>query len=230
MRLIDAELFKKQVAAMTIRNGYIPEKANALCELIDSQPTAFDVGKVVKQLDKASDYYEFDEQGKEHVQMINLTEALEIVNSMTRAERRRQAKMQEKCQVPLNLNLTVAQVAGMTGQQASILQTYLKRMEQQKTEAVTDAVIREAQEKLERAEDYITITNIIISLYAIKFSWGFTKANKKFLKNWKAAMDYVDRIGVAKAYELAHKEMDIDVEFEDLANYNIYEEMGFNRE
>ena len=64
MRLIDAELFKKQVAAMTIRNGYIPEKANALCELIDSQPTAFDVGKVVKQLDKASDYYEFDEQGK----------------------------------------------------------------------------------------------------------------------------------------------------------------------
>lgn len=145
---------------------------------------------------------------------------------MTRAERRRQAKMQEKCQVPLNLNLTVAQVAGMTGQQASILQTYLKRMEQQ----TTDAVIREAQEKLERAEDYITITNIIISLYAIKLSWGFTKANKKFLQNWKAAMDYVNRIGVAKAYELAHKEMDIDVEFEDLANYNIYEEMGFNRE
>lgn len=138
--------------------------------------------------------------------------------------------MQEKCQVPLNLNLTVAQVAGMTGQQASILQTYLKRMEQQTTEAATDAVIREAQEKLERAEDYITITNIIISLYAIKLSWGFTKANKKFLQNWKAAMDYVNRIGVAKAYELAHKEMDIDVEFEDLANYNIYEEMGFNRE
>lgn len=51
MRLIDAELFKKQVAAMTIRNGYIPEKANALCELIDSQPTAFDVGKVVEQLE-----------------------------------------------------------------------------------------------------------------------------------------------------------------------------------
>ena len=34
---------------------------------------------------------------------------------MTRAERRRQARMQEKYQVPLNLNLTVAQVAGMTG-------------------------------------------------------------------------------------------------------------------
>ena len=89
---------------------------------------------------------------------------------MTRAERRRQARMQEKCQVPLNLNLTVAQVSGMTGQQASILQTYLKRMEQQTTETATDAVIREAQEKLERAEDYITVTNIIISLYAIKLA------------------------------------------------------------
>ena len=51
MRLIDAELFKKQVEAMTIRNGYIPEKANALCELIDSQPTAFDVEKVIEQIE-----------------------------------------------------------------------------------------------------------------------------------------------------------------------------------
>ncbi|MFR2212955.1 MAG: hypothetical protein ACLS61_03540 [Ruminococcus sp.] len=57
-------------------------------------------------------------------------------------------------------------------------------------------------EKLEWAEDYITITNIIISLYAIKFSWGFTKANKKFLKNWKAAMDYVDRIELRKLMSL----------------------------
>lgn len=51
----------------------------AIGAVIDKQPTAFDVDKVVKQLDKASDYYEFDEQGKEHVQMINLTEAIEIV-------------------------------------------------------------------------------------------------------------------------------------------------------
>lgn len=99
---------------------------------------------------------------------------------MTRAERRRQAKMQEKCQVPLNLNLTVAQVAGMTGQQASILQTYLKRMEQQKTEAVTDAVIREAQEKLERAEDYITITNIAPGV-RLKIMWQ--KIQKSFIQS-----------------------------------------------
>lgn len=51
----------------------------AIGAVIDEQPTVFDVDEVVKQLDKASDYYEFDEQGKEHVQMINLTEAIEIV-------------------------------------------------------------------------------------------------------------------------------------------------------
>mgnify|MGYP000094413526 FL=1 len=72
--------------------------------------------------------------------------------------------------------------------------------------------------------------NIIISIYAIKFAWGFTKANKRFLDNWNAAKDYVDRVGIAKAYEYAKRDMDIDIEFEDLANYNIYEELGFNRE
>lgn len=51
----------------------------AIGAVIDEQPTVFDVDKVVEQLDKASDYYEFDEQGKENVQMINLTEAIEIV-------------------------------------------------------------------------------------------------------------------------------------------------------
>ena len=50
MRLIDAELFKKQVAAMAIKNGYAPEKANALCKLIDNQPTAYDIEKVVEEI------------------------------------------------------------------------------------------------------------------------------------------------------------------------------------
>lgn len=149
---------------------------------------------------------------------------------MNRAERRRQAREQEKAQLPLNLNLTLAQVAGMTGQQVSILQTYLKRKEQETTENVKDAVIREAKEKLERAEDYIAIVNILISLYAIKMTWGFTEENKCFLDNYNAARDYVDRIGAAKAYEFVQKDMGIDIEFEDLENYNIYKELGFDRE
>ena len=124
---------------------------------------------------------------------------------MNRAEMRRKAREQEKCRLPLNFKMQLGQVAGLTGQQSMILQNYLKAREDE-------------------------ITHIIISIYAIKFSWGFTKANKKFLDNWKSAMEYVNRIGVAKAYEYAKRDMDIEVEFEDLANYNIYEELGLNRE
>ena len=51
-RLIDADAFKRQVAGMAISNNYPANKANALCELIDAQPTAYDPDKVVEQLEK----------------------------------------------------------------------------------------------------------------------------------------------------------------------------------
>lgn len=56
MRLIDADEFQKQIAGMEILSNYPPNKANALCELIDSQPTAFDVENIIKQLEKERDY------------------------------------------------------------------------------------------------------------------------------------------------------------------------------
>lgn len=52
MRLIDADEFQKQIAGMKILSNYPPNKANALCELIDSQPTAFDVENVVSNLEQ----------------------------------------------------------------------------------------------------------------------------------------------------------------------------------
>lgn len=87
MRLIDADLLKESISKRLKSfnpDGTEIEVADALALVntmmeIDEQPTAFDLDKVVEQLDKVSDYYEFDEQGKEHVQMINLTEAIEIV-------------------------------------------------------------------------------------------------------------------------------------------------------
>ena len=53
MRLIDADNFKTQVAAAAISNGFMQssEKARVMIELIDMQPTAFDVDKVVEQLE-----------------------------------------------------------------------------------------------------------------------------------------------------------------------------------
>lgn len=51
-RLIDADAFERQIAGTTIANSYSVNKANALCELIDAQPTAFNLDKVVKQLEE----------------------------------------------------------------------------------------------------------------------------------------------------------------------------------
>ena len=48
-------------------------------QIIDKQPTAYDIDKVVKRLDKASDCYECNEQGREYVRMIDLIDAVEIV-------------------------------------------------------------------------------------------------------------------------------------------------------
>lgn len=52
MRLIDADAFERQVAGMTIANSYSVNKANALCELIDAQPTAYDPDKIVEQAEE----------------------------------------------------------------------------------------------------------------------------------------------------------------------------------
>lgn len=77
-RLIDADELIKYIKIWEIGTS-ISSDQKEFVDCINRQPTAFDLDEVVKQLDKASDYYEFDEQGKEHVQMLNLIEALEIV-------------------------------------------------------------------------------------------------------------------------------------------------------
>lgn len=57
MRLIDADEFEKQIAGMTIANNYPVKKASALCDLIDAQPTAYDLDKVVEWLQDESCKY-----------------------------------------------------------------------------------------------------------------------------------------------------------------------------
>lgn len=56
-RLIDADVFKSQIAGMAISNNYPANKANALCELIDAQPTAYDPDKVVEQLENERKFW-----------------------------------------------------------------------------------------------------------------------------------------------------------------------------
>lgn len=75
MRLIDADRLKEVVS----RNFSHTGGAEVMCQIIDKQPTAYDIDKVVKRLDKASDCYECTEQGRECVRMIDLIDAVEIV-------------------------------------------------------------------------------------------------------------------------------------------------------
>ena len=72
MRLIDADELKRSIS----QNNNIPR---IFQQVRNVQPTAYDIDKVVEELDKSSDYYECEEQGREHVQMVDLTDAIEIV-------------------------------------------------------------------------------------------------------------------------------------------------------
>lgn len=90
MRLIDAdallELYNLKDAtkygnkdAKQQEHSYSTMMMYEIADMIEDAPTAYDVEKVVEKLDKASDYYECEEQGREHVQMVDLSEAIDIV-------------------------------------------------------------------------------------------------------------------------------------------------------
>lgn len=78
--LIDADAFKRQIAGMTIANSYSVNKANALCELIDAQPIAYDVDAVVKQLEAVDNQIEIQyENNYEKGLSDGIEKAVEIV-------------------------------------------------------------------------------------------------------------------------------------------------------
>lgn len=88
---------------------------------------------------------------------------------MNRAERRRMQKQAVKNNmvVPLRVvNQTDEQVAAQTGVKITQLKSYLSARE----EEIKKFAVLEAQEKLWKAEDYIAVANILISIYAIKMS------------------------------------------------------------
>ena len=79
-RLIDADAFKRQIAGMTIANSYSVNKANALCELIDAQPIAYDVDAVLKQLEAVDNQIEIQyENNYEKGLSEGIEKAVEIV-------------------------------------------------------------------------------------------------------------------------------------------------------
>lgn len=142
---------------------------------------------------------------------------------MNRAERRRRQKTATKSQIPAPLNVrnfTLEQISDTTGVRIESLKEYLNARENE----IRLAIIQEAQEKLCKAEDYLAVANVLISLFAIKMTWGFTKANQRFLENLNAAMQYVNRIGIDEAYKQIKTEMGVRLEFDSM---DINKEFGF---
>jgi len=64
MRLIDADFFKQQIAAATLKNNIEPNKVLALIEIVEAQPTAFDLENAVGKLEDRLKYTR-EEQSKD---------------------------------------------------------------------------------------------------------------------------------------------------------------------
>ena len=150
---------------------------------------------------------------------------------MNRAERRRQQKVAEKTRLsaPYNFsNFSLEQISKATGARVESLKLYLMQLEEELRKElykeISEELISESQEKLWKAEDYIAVANVLISLFAIKKTWKFTKANQRFLENLNSAMEYVEKIGVEKAYQEAKETMGIELEFDSM---DINKEFGF---
>ena len=76
MRLIDADkLIEDMRNKWDMQDLYLPIHFKEL--LIDEQPTAFDVDKVVEQLEKESYYIDIETD----MEVVNLNEAIEIVKA-----------------------------------------------------------------------------------------------------------------------------------------------------
>lgn len=142
---------------------------------------------------------------------------------MNRAERRRQQKAAEKSRNPIPYNFSnysLEQISKTTGARIETLKLYLKQREDE----MREELIKESQEKLWKAENYIAVANVLISLFAIKKTWGFTKSNQRFLENLNSAKEHIEEVGIEKAYQEVKETMGIKLEFDSI---NINKEFGF---
>lgn len=136
-------------------------------------------------------------------------------------------KIKKPSTAPLNLtNFQVEKIAAITGVKIDSLrawqaqrekemvqkaQEYLGQMERQLREDACE----EFSEKLHRAEDLAAFVNVMISMYAIKMTWGFTKAQVRFLENLNPAEAYIRRVGVREAFNQLMQDCGSVLEFDD---------------
>lgn len=80
---------------------------------------------------------------------------------------------------------------------------------------IRERVLKDFTEAAYDMESMASVTNLLISMYAIKMTWGFTKAQDRFLKNLEPAKAYIKRVGLKKAFDEIMEVVDTDIWFED---------------
>lgn len=108
-------------------------------------------------------------------------------------------------------NYSTELLAKTLGTKAYMLDMWIKAREQEMDEAYAKKYL----EKLKRAEDSAAFVNLLITMYAVKMTWGYTKAIQRLIDNLNPAHEYIRRIGLRAATEQITKETGIDVDFDD---------------
>ncbi|MBR5583906.1 MAG: hypothetical protein IKW21_05205 [Lachnospiraceae bacterium] len=122
---------------------------------------------------------------------------------------------------PYNIgNMSMQQLAKVTGCRVDSLKFWCAAREK---EMEADFQKR-FNEKFMRCEDYMCLANVLMSLYAIHKTWGFTKSIPRFLDNLNDAQEYVDKMGVENFYKKVNKEWGVELEFDSV---DLNKEFGF---
>ena len=133
---------------------------------------------------------------------------------MNRAERRRQerkASTGNPFRVPVVLNVVdTKNVSNSTGLKLGQLEAWadIQREEQRR------AFVKDFNSKLEQAEDFIGLANILISVKAINLTWGYKKAVKNYIDNLNKAHEIISQMGVRTAFKKLNEEYGLDLEFD----------------
>lgn len=139
---------------------------------------------------------------------------------MNRAERRRAARQVAKGEINLTdtprSKLMPSAIKLADGRVFTDIEKYLEAMEDMVAKKAGDA----AAQLLYDSEIYICAANMIIMLYAMKMTVGNLKTVQRKMNdivgNYNAASNYVDRIGIRKAYEELNRDFGVKLEFDDV--------------
>lgn len=115
-------------------------------------------------------------------------------------------------------NFTAQQLANTIGARKGMLDTWTKAREKE----MFEGFMREFNEKLHRAENHAAFVNLLIMMYAVKMTWGFTKSQEKLISNLNPAREYIRRVGIRKAFDQIMKDCGTLLEFDD---FDIEEEI-----